>query len=190
MTTKERDITTATVGDIAPDLSIAALDGPDIQLREWWTRSRNGLALIFLRHYGCPFCREHARQVESHKAEFAGAGIDVVLIGCGTLEEAAAFRSDLGLTLPIGNDPDRDAYRAFGLGEATAGSMLNPTLLLGGIRALARGNMPRRSSGHPMQLQGQFLIDPQGIVRMADRPTLMSDIPSATELLRTARSLA
>ena len=128
--------------------------------------------------------------MQSHKAEFATVGIDVVLIGCGTLEEAAAFRSDLGITLPIGNDPDRHAYRAFGLGEAAPGSMLNPGVLLGGIRALARGDLPKRSSGHPMQLQGQFLIDGEGIIEMADRPTLMSDIPSAADLLRAARSLA
>jgi hypothetical protein len=40
-----------------------------------------------------------------------------------------------------------------------------------------------------MQLQGQFLIDPNGVVWHADRPKSMADIPTADSLLSVAKAI-
>jgi peroxiredoxin len=176
-------------GDPAPNVTVQNLDGRDVSLADLWQGAARGLALVLLRHYRCPFCREHAREIEKHRDNFANAGIAVVLVGCGSLGEAIAFRDDLEISHPIYNDPDRIVYQAYGVGEATAGSQLTPALLIGGLRAAARGFLPRRSSGNPMQLQGQFLIDRGGIIRSVARPALMSDIPSAFALLADAANL-
>lgn len=177
------------IDDLAPDVRVETLNGDDVQLSTLWTAADRGLALVFLRHYGCPFCKEHAREIDSHSGDLRHAGVAVALIGCGTSDEARAFRDELRLNVPLFNDADRVAYAAYGLGVANAGSLLNPRVLAGGVRAASKGYLPRRSSGHPLQLQGQFLIGRDGVIASAARPAVMSDIPSASDLLAQAMSL-
>lgn len=177
------------VGERAPNALVQTLDGDNVELSTLWTEADRGLALVFLRHYGCPFCKEHAREVDSHSNELRAAGVSIAFIGCGTSEEGRAFRNELNLNNPVFNDADRNAYRAFGIGVAGPGTVLNPRVMAGGIRAATRGFLPRRSSGHPLQLQGQFLIARDGTIKSASRPDLMSDIPPARDLLAQAMSL-
>lgn len=177
------------VGDQAPDARVETLNRDAVELSTLWAGADRGLALVFLRHYGCPFCKEHAREIDSHSGDLRHAGVAVALIGCGSSDEARHFRDDLRLNIPLFNDADRDAYAAYGLGLASAGSLLNPKVMAGGVRAAAKGFLPRRSSGHPLQLQGQFLIGRDGTIKSASRPAVMSDIPSASDLLAEAMSL-
>lgn len=177
------------VGDQAPDARVETLNRDAVELSTLWAGADRGLALVFLRHYGCPFCKEHAREIDSHSGDLRHAGVAVALIGCGSSDEARHFRDDLSLNIPLFNDADRDAYAAYGLGLASAGSLLNPKVMAGGVRAAAKGFLPRRSSGHPLQLQGQFLIGRDGTIKSASRPAVMSDIPSASDLLAEAMSL-
>lgn len=177
-------------GDDAPDSTVRTVENQAVTLSSLWSGSRTGLALIFLRHFGCPFCKEHAQALHGHRDAFGEAGVAIVMIGPGTPAEAAAFVDELGLADPVLTDRDRAAYRAYGLGQAPVRSLLDPRVIAGGVRAATKGFLPRTSSGNPLQLQGQFLIDHDGIIRSATRPRLMSDIPSATALLAAAKSLA
>ena len=177
------------VGEPAPNASVQTLNGDAVDLSTLWSGADRGLALVFLRHYGCPFCKEHAREIDSRSAELRVSGVHVAFIGCGTSDEARTFRDELRLTNPVFNDADRAAYEAYGIGVASAGSVLNPRVMAGGVRAAAKGFLPRRSSGHPLQLQGQFLVGRDGIIRSVSRPAVMSDIPPASDLLAQAMSL-
>ncbi len=177
------------IGDPAPDAIVETLNGDTVALSTLWSGADRGLAIVFLRHYGCPFCKEHAREIDSHSADLRHAGVAVALIGCGSSDEARRFRDDLRLNIPLFNDAEREAYAAYGLGLASAGSLLNPKVMAGGVRAAAKGFLPKRSSGHPLQLQGQFLIGCDGVIRSASRPAVMSDIPPASDLLAEAMSL-
>ena len=176
-------------GDAAPDATVLTVDNTPVNLSSFWSGSRAGLALIFLRHFGCPFCREHAQALHQRRDAFGRAGVEIVMIGPGTPAEAAAFVDEAGLVAPVLSDRDRTAYRAYGLGQAPVRSLLDPRVIRGGFRAATKGFLPRTSSGNPLQLQGQFLVDHTGIIRSATRPRLMSDIPSATALLAAAEAL-
>lgn len=176
----------ADVGERAPNASVQTLNGDAVDLSTLWSSADRGLALVFLQHYGCPFCKEHAREIDSRSAELRISGVHVAFIGCGTRDEARTFRDELRLTNPVFNDADRTAY---GIGVASLGAVLNPKVMAGGVRAAVKGFLPRRSSGHPLQLQGQFLIGRDGIIRSVSRPDVMSDIPLATDLLADAMSL-
>jgi peroxiredoxin len=190
MTTSQTQLTLAPeVGDPAPHVSVIDLDGESVELAARWVDAPRGLAVVFLRHYGCPYCRLHAQDFQRHAADFATAGIGVALIGCGTLDEAEAFAQDLDISLPLYNDADRRAYAAFGVGRAGVTGMLHPQNLMVGIAAARQGFLPKRSKGDPRQLQGQFLIDRTGIIRSAARPVVMGDIPTAEAMLDHARSL-
>lgn len=177
------------VGDQAPDARVRTLNGDPVNLSTLWHGADRGLALVFLRHYGCPFCKEHAHEIDSRSSELRGAGVSIALVGCGTSEEARAFRDELRLNNPVFNDADRKAYAAYGLGVASPGAVLNPRVMAGGVRAATKGFLPRRSSGHSLQLQGQFLIGRDGIIKSVSRPAVMSDIPPVSDLLSDAMSL-
>lgn len=180
-------------GDAAPAVTFLDGDGTTVALCELFAAAhvQRGLALVFLRHFGCPFCKEHAQELNRQRDAFAAAGVDIVMIGTGTPEQADAFRQDLGLRNRVLTDPGGAAYRAFGLVEAPWRSLLDPRVLAGGARAAIKGYLPqRRPQGRSLQLQGQFLIDRAGTIRSVSRPRVMSEIPSATALLADARALA
>lgn len=174
-----------------PAVTFLDADGEEVALGDLYAAAgvRRGLALVFLRHFGCPFCREHARELNQKRDAFRAAGVEIVMIGTGAAADAAAFRRELDLRDPVYTDPDGDAYRAFGLAEAPLRSLLDPRVLAGGARAATKGFLPRKPRGRAMQLQGQFLIDRSGTIRSATRPRLMSEIPSASVLLADARAL-
>lgn len=182
---------TPEVGDAAPRVIFLDAAGETVVLSDLYggPDARRGLALIFLRHFGCPFCREHARELDRKRNAFRSADVEIVMIGTGTPAQADAFRHELDLSSPVFTDPDRGAYRAFGLVEAPLRSLLDPRVLAGGARAAIKGYLPRKPQGRAMQLQGQFLIDRTGTIRSVARPRVMSEIPSASALLGDARAL-
>jgi peroxiredoxin len=182
-------LTIPTAGGAAPNATVTNLDGELVALASLWPQAPRGLALVFLRHFGCSFCALHARELQQHAVDFAAAGIDVAIVGCGSLAEAQTFQRDLGLTLPLYTDPARHAYAAYGVGEASVSGVLHLQNLIGGVKGVRHGFLPRRSTGNPRQLQGQFLIDRTGILRSVSRPVVMADIPSAADLLRDASLL-
>jgi peroxiredoxin len=164
-------------------------DGNVHTINEYWKDAEHGLALIFVRHFGCPFCREHVASLIKRYPEFVEAGIDVVVVGNGTPQRAQVFSHEMGTPFPVLTDPSGEAYAAFRLTKATKRGMLDPHVILGGIRAASRGFFPKPPQGDPMQLQGQFLIDPNGVVWHADRPKSMADIPTADALLSVAKAI-
>jgi hypothetical protein len=160
--------------------------GKSHNLCEYWEAADKGIALVFVRHFSCPFCREHVKGPKRHRSRFLAAGIDVIVVGNGSSGQARVFSHEMQTPFPVLTDPTGSAYHAFGLGKASKAAMLEPRALLGGIRAAIKGHFPKRPQGDPLQLQGQFLIDSNGIIWHADRPSRMSDIPSADALLDTA----
>lgn len=180
------------VGDAAPEVTFLDASGATVKLADLYSETDRqlGLALVFLRHFGCPFCREHARELNREQDAFLAAGVEIVMIGTGTAEQAAAFRRELGLRNRVLTDPHGAAYREFGLVEASLQSLLDPRVLAGGARAAMKGFLPRKPEGRALQLQGQFLIDRSGTIRSVARPRVMSEIPSAATLLADAHALA
>ena len=158
-------------------------------LSEYWSNAEHGLALIFVRHFGCQFCREHVAALVKRYPEFVAAGVDVVVVGNGSPQRAQVFSHEMKTPFPVLTDPSGESYSAFRLSKATKGSIFDPHVILGGVRAAAKGYFPKRAQGDALQLPGQFLIDPNGVVWHADRPKSMADIPSPDALLEVARAI-
>lgn len=108
----------------------------------------------------------------------------------GSPEEADSFCRAERLPFRCLSDPDRSAYRAFGLRRGTALEVIGPEPLLRGLRAAARGYFPRMPVGDVYQLGGVFLIDREGSVRYAHYPRTSADHPPAGELRRQVDQLA
>lgn len=182
------------IGDRAPRVALKDEDGGVIELASLWRATDNGLALVFLRHFGCMFCKEHAKQLERDHERVRHRGYGLVAIGVGTPARAAKFKRDLDLPFVVLGDWERVAYRAFGLADAPVTDFLNPALYGAGLRALLKGNLPSAPSGDVAQLPGSFVIAPNGEVLAAHAGAHAGDNAVVETLLdeadryRTARA--
>ena len=97
---------------------------------------------------------------------------------------------DVDVPYPVLVDPDRSAYRAWGLGR---GSLLtvwgDPGVWRQYASEIARGARLRRPGSDTLQLGGDFVIDRAGTV-VYSRPQRRDDRPPVAELLRVVERAA
>jgi len=171
------------IGDAAPNATLATADGKTVELASFWMDTPNGALVVFLRNFGCLFCREQAKRLRDAYPELTKRRINVVAVGVGTPSNAAEFATWLKLPFPVFGCPDTSIHAAWGLGRATAGSMLDPGLVAAGARALLGGNIQSKPTGDSRQLPGMFIVDQQGSVRWARPGRHSGDNPTNEELL-------
>lgn len=109
-------------------------------------------------------------------------------------DDAARVREGLlrGLDVffPVLVDRERRAYEAWGMGRSSvAGVWLDPRVWLRYARLLAGGHPPLRLGGDTLQLGGDFVVDPAGVVTYA-RPQKRDDRPPVGVLLDELRLAA
>lgn len=81
-------------------------------------------------------------------------------------------------------DPQQQAYRAFGLGQAQTSEILTPSVVLAGMQAALEGHLPGAPVGDALQMPGTFVIGPDGRLRMAYYSRTVSDHPDNKQLLK------
>lgn len=138
--------------------------------------------LVFLRHSGCPFCREALSDLAGRRRDIERQGARLVLVHMGDADGDAGFFARYGLgDLPRIADPDRALYRAFGLPRGSLGDVIGPKVWWRGFQA---GFLNRHFAGRPIgdafQMPGVFLLFHGEVVRgyrhqsSADRPDYLS----------------
>ena len=115
--------------------------------------------------------------------DLQGAGLAVALVGMGTPEETAAFVRAVGAPFPILADPERAAFRAYGLIEAGAAQFLRPAAGKAIVGALLRGNRGGKPVGDVRQLGGAFVIDRRGTLHWAKPSAYAGDHAAPEELI-------
>ena len=115
--------------------------------------------------------------------ELRAAGLAVAVVGMGTPEQTAAFGREVDAPFPVLADPERAAYRAYGLAELGAKEFLTLDAAKAMLGAVLRGNRGGRPVGNTGQLGGAFVIDREGTVRWAKPSASPGDHVSAAELL-------
>lgn len=179
------------VGDPAPDFELQNQDGEPIRLSEFW---EDGPALVlFWRHYGCGCGFERAERLAEEYESYVKAGANVVAIGEGEPARTSAYAAENDIVCPMLCDPDREAYRAYGLrdfqpaevlhGAADAFFEFDPEA----ARELAE---ERRERGDPLvdnpwQQPGEFVINTDGKLELTYRYQYCEDYPESS-VLRSA----
>ncbi|MEO5357462.1 MAG: redoxin domain-containing protein [Nitrospirae bacterium YQR-1] len=118
------------------------------------------------------------------RRHFDALGINIILVGMGTLKQAELFRKVHGITFTIICDPHKNLYRAYQLHSAGVTGIVSPRVLISGLRALGKGHLPGVPAGDVLQLSGVFIIDVNAVIRYAHYSKNIADHPSAGELLR------
>jgi len=177
------------VHDRAPDVSLVDVSAHEATLSDYWVREP--AVVVFLRYFGCPFCQAQVVQLRDDRKLFEELGAGIVLIGQGEPADAAAFTERMQQPFECLVDPDRSAYRAYGLVRATTSQILTPQVALPFLRANLRRQTQQKGlqGGSFLQMPGTFVIDTDGVLRMAHRNRHIADTPSTQQLLEVLNRL-
>jgi len=143
---------------------------------------RSPILLVFLRHYGCPFCRQALADLGRRRRSIQAAGTRIVLVHMATEVQASAMFARYGMEdLPRISDPHRHVYRAFGLGRGDILRLAGPRVWWPTLRATINGHGIGRAVGDWLQMPGVFLLF-HGEVLQSYRHDVISDRPDYHQL--------
>jgi peroxiredoxin len=136
------------------------------------------LMLIFLRQFGCPFCRDALDEISRRRVAVEDMGVRIVLVHMGADERAEEILGQYGLqSVDRVEDRHCELYRAFGLGRASLWQILAPSVIARGIHiGLTHGRSLGPNEGDGFRMPGVFMVQDCRILdsfrhsTIADRP--------------------
>jgi hypothetical protein len=140
--------------------------------------------LIFLRHFGCAFCRETI--AELREVASAPDYPSVLFFFQGTPTEGRAFLRRYWPEVRAVADPELACYEAFGVARGSLLQMFGPGVLAAGLRAKRRGFENGERSGDIYRMPGAFLVKGDRVLwqhryrHAGDHPDFRS-IPSSVQ---------
>jgi hypothetical protein len=119
--------------------------------------------LVFLRHFGCTFCRETVAELRRESEASPDFPPLLFFFQGGTTEGRAFLRRDWPTARAIA-DPDLRFYEAFGVERMGWLDLLKPAFWQAERRAKAKGFTQGERSGDIWRLPGVFLVHGDRIV--------------------------
>jgi peroxiredoxin len=163
-----------------PDMTLLNTSGEPVRLYSLW--KARPLLLAFTRHFGCTQCKEMLDELVAGKDKIDAAGLDLAIIMQGDPAATAVFAEKYAPGLFCLADPERNAYRAFGLERGNIfQTFLNPKVWSGISKSQKKGYKvePPPPGQDSMQMSGTFIISKGGKVilpyyydHIADHPQL------------------
>lgn len=135
--------------------------------------------LVFLRHFGCTFCREAMHDIATQRRQIESQGVSIVIVHMLEDEDLAYEQlKKYGLEdLPTISDPEKMLYKKFQLRQGTFTQLAGLKVWLRGFKkGLIEGLGIGPLMGDPFQMPGIFLIYQGRVVKqfihqsVADRP--------------------
>ncbi|MCB0557080.1 MAG: redoxin domain-containing protein [Phaeodactylibacter sp.] len=141
--------------------------------------------LVFLRHFGCTFCREALSDISEKREEIERMGTKVVFVHMTENSIADRYFSRYGLEGAVHiSDPECRYYKLFGL---IKGNMTQLFGLQTWIRGFSAGVMGGHGLGPQLgdgfQMPGLFVIQ-DGVLKNSFIHKLASDRPDYVDLVR------
>ena len=170
------------IGDPAPDMTLPDDHNQPTRLSDLW--QRHPIALVFVRHSGCTFCRTQAAELREAYPAIQAAGGEVVLVTMDGPATLPALKAQLELPFPCLSDPGQAGYRAFQCPRGSLWAVAGPPMWGRAIKSLFANGMGW-VRGDTMQLPGSFVIDRSGTIRFAHRSQTSADWPPTDELIRS-----
>lgn len=154
--------------DFAPDVELLGTNDKPVKLSSLW--KDKVLVLAFTRHFGCPQCKEMVDQlIDSHQA-LTDRGLQLAIVSHASAEAAKEFCDLRAPSATCLADPNREAYRAYGLYRGTAWqTVISPRIWLSNRRlARTKGFKPElpHTGQDAYQMSGTFIIGTDGRIRL------------------------
>ncbi len=141
--------------------------------------AQSPVLLVFLRHFGCVFCKESLYDVATKRGKFETEGIKIVLVHMADSQTADSYFKEFGLqNIEHVSDPDCKNYAVFGLVKGSFSQLYGLKTWIRGFEVTAtKPNLPNiMRIGDGLQMPGIFLIKDGKIVEsfiynsIADKP--------------------
>lgn len=142
------------------------------------------LMLVFLRHFGCTFCREALADLSQVRAEIEDLGFNVALVHMSGPGEAVAVLKQYRLNgVEHYSDGNCEIYRTFGLERGSVTQLFGFTVWWRGMTATLRGHIVGRLAGDSFRMPGLFFLY-QGEIYGSFRHRTAADRPNYAALAR------
>lgn len=140
--------------------------------------------LVFLRHFGCLFCREALKDLSAKREEFSDKNINLIFVHMAEEDVAQQYFEDFGLTgVDHISDPECKYYSRFGLVKGTYSQLFGFKNWIRGVELTTKGiPFSLKQIGDGFQMPGIFMIRNQKVEgsfihkSAADRPDYESII--------------
>jgi peroxiredoxin len=180
-------------GTAAPDMVLPDHTGQPVTLSDLWAETP--ALLMFWRHFGCTCGLERAERLSAELDAYASEGLRPIIVSQGEPERAAAYRSERRIDVPVLCDPDQSAYGAYGVGQWSVEQVLfdAPAAYWSHPRQLgAEFQAGRREQGRPpvddpWLAAAEFVVGPDGIIRLSYAYQYCEDYPDPRVLTTAAR---
>lgn len=115
--------------------------------------------LIFIRHFGCTFCRKSLDEIRKHRDELAKRGYRLIIVHSAEDDIAIKFFEQYHLSdIEFVSDPQGELYREFEIHRGTLGQLFGPRTILATLRYVFRyGFGPQLGDG--FRLPGVVIIN-------------------------------
>lgn len=154
--------------DLAPDARLLSVNGKPTQLSSLWKNA--ALVLAFTRHFGCPQCKEMVDQLIKARPALTERGLRLALISHASPESTKQFCEQRAPGLTCLADPDRTAYRAYGLVPGNFWqTWVSPRIWVSNLKlARTKGFKPELppQGQDAYQMSGTFIIGRDGRIRL------------------------
>jgi len=136
------------------------------------------LFLVFLRHFGCTFCREAIGEIQAMRHEIEAEGVKIVFVHMGQTAEAEQYFDKYGFEAPSHvSDPQCVMYNTFHLKRGSFRQLFGLKSWIRGFEAgILRGYGVGRLVGDGFRMPGVFVIYKGEVIKeyrhrhAADRP--------------------
>jgi hypothetical protein len=140
--------------------------------------SETPVLLVFLRHFGCVFCREAMLDIGKKKEEWVKRNINVILVHMSSFELAETYFEKFNVAgIENISDPSCGLYASFGLGKGSVSQLFGLKNFIRGFQTTVKGvPIGLRQIGDGFQMPGVFLIRDGKVIESyihssaADRP--------------------
>jgi len=121
--------------------------------------------------------------LQQHGQTFESLNTKIAVVTFEATPFARHYVAQTGLAWPLLVDEARELYRAYGMLSGRIRDIWGPRTMWAYLKELARGKLPRARRADTLQLGGDVLIDPAGIVRLHHVGSGPGDRPSVSRLL-------
>jgi len=135
--------------------------------------------LVFLRHFGCAFCRQAIDDVSQVRGKLAERGVQVAFVHLGSPERAKPYFDYYGLAdVERVSDPEGALYRepAFALARVSLFQLIRPAVWMGWLKGAIFKYRVGLLKEDIQQMPGVFFLKDRAIASVfrhrtiADRP--------------------
>ena len=118
--------------------------------------------LVFLRHFGCVFCKAAMIDIASKRQEIEQSGVQIVFVHMADTKTAEEYFTRFNLpNIRFINDPEKHFYRAFGLVRGSYRQLFGLQTWIKGYQISKAEGVQQENGQHlgdSFQMPGVFLI--------------------------------